>query len=162
MKSRNSDAPPAQQAWLYALRLLAARDYTVSGMAGKLIRKGFAEDDVQAVTCRLEQERWLDDRRYAERFAEAAQASNRYFGQRLKLELRRRGIPSEIIAELSSAGSLECDQLQQIRVVMERRFPGFSFPEADEREKRRVLGFLQRKGFSLTTIWAVLRRTGTE
>jgi regulatory protein len=125
----------------------------------KLCGRGFDDADVEAALGRMVSEGWLDDRRFAERFAESALASGRYYGPRLRQEMRRRGLQPELVSEVLGRVLGECDEAGEVRVVVERRFSGFSFSTASDREKRRAIGFLQRRGFSLSAILRVLRAT---
>ena len=81
---RSSEPSSPERAYLYALRLLTARDYTVARLREKLRGRDLDEADVEAALERLVSEGWLDDRRFAERFAESALASGRYYGPRLR------------------------------------------------------------------------------
>jgi regulatory protein len=137
--------------------LLAARDYTTARMREKLVARGFDGAAVEAAVARLESEGWLDDRRFAGRFAEMAVADGRFFGPRLRLEMRRRGVPAELIDEVLGRLRQERDEQDDLHGVMERRFPGFSFAAASDREKRRVIAFLQRRGFGLGAIMKILK-----
>jgi regulatory protein len=141
----------------YALKLLAARDYTRAGMLKKLAGRGAGEADAESLVTRLEQEGWVNDRRFAERFAGAAVAGGRFFGPRLRLEMRRRGIPADIVTDVMGRLQEEYDDEESLRSLLERRFPGFSFPRATDRERRRVIGFLQRRGFGFSAIMRTLR-----
>ena len=157
MRSRSSEPSSAEGAYRYAVRLLAARDYTLLKLKRKLLDREFSETDSESAVMRLLAEGWLNDRRFAERFAEAAQASGRFFGPRLRLEMRRRGIPAELINEVVGRIGGEHDEEEGLRSLLERRFPGFSFAAATDRERRRVIGFLQRRGFSSGAIRGVMR-----
>jgi regulatory protein len=157
LKSKNTDSSPAQQAYLYALRLLTARDYTEARLREKFRSRNYGDADIEAALCRLTSEGWVDDRRFAERFAESALASARYFGQRLRQEMRRRGIPQEIVSEVLGRVLEDHDQTGDIRLILARRFGAFSFSIASDREKRRVVGFMQRRGFSLSAIFSAMR-----
>ncbi|HEX9078670.1 MAG TPA: regulatory protein RecX [Desulfuromonadaceae bacterium] len=157
MRSRSSEPSSAEGAYRYAVRLLAARDYTSLKLQRKLLDREFSETDSESAVMRLLAEGWLNDRRFAERFAEAAQASGRFFGPRLRLEMRRRGIPAELINEVVGRIGGEHDEEEGLRSLLERRFPGFSFAAATDRERRRVIGFLQRRGFSSGAIRGVMR-----
>lgn len=156
---KSSEPSSPERAYLYALRLLTARDYTVSRMREKLLGRGIEELDAEAALGRLVSEGWLDDRRFAERFAESALSSGRYFGPRLRQEMRRRGLPPELVSEVLGRVLMECDETEEVRAIVERRFCGFSFSTASDREKRRTVGFLQRRGFSLSAIFRALRGT---
>lgn len=157
MRSKSSEPSSPGRARLCALRLLAARDYSVAGLKEKLRSRGFAESDLDEAVAGLEAENWISDRRYAERFAEAALASGRYVGARLKLELRRRGIPDDLAGDLLGRLAGEYDEEREVRAVLERRFPGFSYAGASDREKRRALAFLQRRGFGFSAIMRAMR-----
>jgi regulatory protein len=150
------------QAYLYALRLLTARDYTEARLREKLRSKIYDSEDVDTVLDRLVTEGWVNDRRYAERFAESARASTRYVGQRLRQEMRRRGIPQEIVFEVMGRVFEDHDEVGDIQLILARRFGSFSFSNANDREKRRVTGFLQRRGFGLSAIMQAMRTVGHE
>ena len=154
---KNSEPSSPERAFQGALTLLAARDYTAARMREKLAARGFNEAAVETAVVRLEREGWLSDRRFAERFAETAVAGGRFFGPRLRLEMRRRGVPAELVDEVLGRLRLERDEQDDLRYVMERRFPDFSFFTASDREKRRVIAFLKRRGFGLGTIMKILK-----
>lgn len=156
---RSSEPSSPEQAYLYALRILTARDYTVARMQEKLRGREFDEADIEAALGRLLTEGWVDDRRFAERFAESAIASSRYYGPRLRQEMRRRGLPPELVSEVLGRVLADHDEAEEVHAIVERRFSGFSFSTASDREKRRTVGFLQRRGFSLSAIFRALRAT---
>jgi len=159
LKLRSSELSSPERAYLYALRLLTARDYTVARLQEKLRGRAFDENDVEAALDRMESEGWVDDRRFAERFAESALASGRYYGPRLRQEMRRRGLQPELVSEVLGRVLVERDEVEEVRAIVDRRFSGFSFSAAGDREKRRAVGFLQRRGFSLSAIMRALRAT---
>jgi regulatory protein len=154
---KNSDPSTPERAYQYALRLLTARDYTEMRLREKLRGREFGEPDIEAALERMTSEGWLDDRRFAERFAESALASGRYYGPRLRQEMRRRGLPPELVAEVLGRIMEEHDECQDMSLVFERRFSGFSFASASDKEKHRVIGFLQRRGFGFSAIMQFLR-----
>lgn len=157
---KNTDRSSPDRAYVSALRLLSARDYTSARLREKLLGRGVDEADAETAIEQLITEGWLNDRRYAERFADSALASGRYYGVRLRQEMRRRGLPPDIVSEVLGRVLEEHDEAEEVRVMIERRFSGFSFSAASDREKRRVVGFLQRRGFSLSAIMASLRAAG--
>ena len=106
---RSSEPSSPERAYLYALRLLTARDYTVARLREKLHGRGFADADAEAALGRLVSEGWVEARRFAERFAEGALASGRNYGRRLQQEMRRRGVPPELVAEVLGRVLMECD-----------------------------------------------------
>lgn len=158
MRSKSTEESSPERAWLYALRLLAARDYTVARLREKLCQKQFSREHSEQALNKLVSEGWIDDRRYAERFAETALASGRFYGQRLKMEMRRRGIPDELLNEVVGHALHKHDEGEEVSLALGRRFPGFLFSSATDSEKRRVLGFLQRKGFGFSAVMQAMKR----
>ena len=157
MPSKSSESSTPLRAYQYALRLLNARDYTVGRLREKLGSKGFISADSDDALSRLVAEGWVNDRRFAERFAESAMASGRYYGTRLRQEMRRRGLAPELVAEVLGALAPEHDECQDMRIVFQRRFSGFSFDTASDKEKRRVIGYLMRRGFGYPAVMRLLK-----
>lgn len=157
MRSKNTEMLTADRAYQYALRLLTGRDYSVSRIRQKLAAREVDEQDLEAVVFRLQREGWLDDRRYAERFAASALSSGRYYGARLRMEMRRRGFSADVVDETLAPLLLENDEISEVRSATERRYPGFSYSAASDRDKHRVFGFLQRRGFGFSAIMRALR-----
>ena len=87
----------AEKALACAVRALARRDHSVAEIERKLRDKKFPPAVTAEVVSRLEKSGYLDDRRFAERWAEAAVSSGRGYGVRLRVELMRRGVSREII-----------------------------------------------------------------
>lgn len=161
-KSRSTSSDDAQAAYLAALRLLSGRDYTESAMLRKLHGRGFQQEASEQAIERLKSDRFLDDRRYAERFIESCQASGRYVGYRLGQELKRRGIPKAVYDELLK-DSQSPDEVELIATeLVKRKYPEFDPFSQDDSIRRRVAGFLQRRGFGLDTVSRVLRRRTPE
>lgn len=157
MISKSTKPPSAESAYLYALRLLTARDYSLAKVRAKILAQGVTEDDAETALTRLQREGWLNDRRYAERFAAAALSDGRFYGQRLKMEMRRRGLESELVDDVLSVLQDDFDEAVELEAMVQRRYPGFSFSSSTDREKRRIIAYLQRRGFGLSAILKVLR-----
>lgn len=140
--------------------MLTGRDYTTARIRDKLAARGAAGEEIETVLLQLQREGWLDDRRYAERFAESAVSSGRYYGGRLRMEMRRRGFSPDLITETVSPLLDETDEVAEVRSAVESRYPGFTYSAACDRDKRRVIGFLQRRGYSFAAIMRALRDDG--
>lgn len=157
MKSKNTEPLTLERAYQYALRLLTGRDYSVARISQKLALREVAGDDIDATILRLQHEGWLDDKRYAARFAEAALLSGRYYGARLRIEMRRRGFAPDVINDAVAPLLAECNEVSEARLVLERRDADFSYAAASDRDKRRVVAFMQRRGFGFSAIIQALR-----
>ncbi|GFO59161.1 regulatory protein RecX [Geomonas silvestris] len=138
-----------------ALRVLALRDHSEAELRRKLKEKGFSEGVEEAVA-RLKELGYLDDARFARSFAASAVRNGRGFGSRIKLELARRGVAEAVIRETLREIDEEFDEGTLLRETLERRFASFDAKSAPDKEKRKVVGYLSRKGFSLRAIFAAL------
>jgi len=155
--SKSTEPQTAESTYLYALRLLTGRDYTATGMLRKFSARGVCELDAETVIARLQREGWLNDRRYAERFAESVLSNGRFFGPRLRQEMLRRGFGADLVGDVLTGLSGDFDEGDEVRKVLERRYSGFCFSTATDREKRKIIGYLQRRGFGLSAIMNVLK-----
>lgn len=143
----------AEKAFARALGFLARRDHSEAELVRKLREKGMPAADIVVVVQRLKDLRYLDDRRFAEQWAESAVNSGRGYGPRLRQELSRRGVAKDIITEVLAGIAAEHDEIETLAALMARKFTGFDPMSASDREKRRVFNYLQRRGFSLPAIW---------
>src|SRR5919108_196085 len=125
---------PGRGAMTYALDVLSRRDRSEAELARKLRRKGFGGEEIEAVGARLRELGYLDDRRLAGRLAEAAVAGGRMVGQRLRLELIRRGITRAMAEEALEAASAGHDEQGAVAELLARKFPGFDPGSADPKE----------------------------
>lgn len=157
MKSKNTEPLTPDQVYQYALRLLTGRDYSAARISQKLSAREVSWQDVDTVISRLQREGWLNDQRYAERFADSALSSGRFYGTRLRMEMRRRGFTAEVVNEALAPLLAERDEISEVRSAAERRSPGFSYSVASDQDKRRLIGFLQRRGFGFSAIMTALR-----
>ena len=146
------------ECYLAALRLLTGQDYTGAALRRKLQMKRFSAEEAQQAVDRLILEGYLQDQRYAERFVAAARQNGRYVGYRLRQELRRRGVPADLIDQVLQDTPDDGDDLIRARELIERRYAGFNPQMADDRQRRRIAGFLQRRGFPSGVVMMVLNR----
>jgi regulatory protein len=123
-------------------------------------RRGFSPGTIEEVVLKLKESRYLDDTRYALNWAEAAVRNGRGFGFKLRLELLRRGVPEQIAAEVTAEVAGRHDESETLREILARKFPGFTPNETDDRRKRRIVGYFQRRGFTLSAIMRLFTEKG--
>jgi regulatory protein len=124
--------------------------------------RGFSEALTVATVSHLRDAGYLDDRRFARQWAESAIRNGRGYGPRLRLELMRQRIPDEITAEVLAALALEYDETETLAILLARKFTGFNPSSATDREKRRVVQYMQRRGFSIAAIFEAFSNKQTE
>ena len=140
-----------------SLRVLALRDHSEAELRRKLKEKGYEEPGIEESVARLKELGYLDDARFARLFASSAIRNGRGYGARLKLELARRGVAREIVSEVLAELAEEFGEAEILGELLARRFAGFDPETATEKQRRKVVGYLQRKGFSLGAIFEKLK-----
>ncbi|QXE86135.1 recombination regulator RecX [Geomonas nitrogeniifigens] len=140
-----------------SLRVLTLRDHSEGELRKKLSGKGYEEGEIEASVARMKELGYLDDLRFARSFASSALRNGKGVGPRLKLELSRRGVAGNIVSQVLDEMALEYSEAELLTQLMQRRYPGFDAATASDKEKRRIVGYLQRKGFSLSAIFRELK-----
>ena len=140
-----------------SLRVLSLRDHSEAELRRKLKEKGYEEEGIEESVVRLKDLGYLDDARFSRLFASSAVRNGRGYGVRLKLELARRGVDAGIVARVLAEIDEEFSESELLAQLIARRFAGFDAETATEKERRKVVGYLQRKGFSLSAIFARLK-----
>jgi len=144
--SARSSSAKAQAANIIGSRPLSKRELT-----RRLVQKGNEETDAQAAADWLEDLGAVDDAAYAAALARHYGARG-YGPQRLREELRRRGVPRELwedaLAELPDSG-------EALDALIQKRRRG---DLTDPRERRRICDALLRRGFSWSQVKAAMAR----
>jgi regulatory protein len=133
-----------EKAHAAALRLLAVRDRSVVELRSRLRDKGYDAETVTYVLEKLTSARLLDDRRFAEGYAESAVRSKGLAARVIQTELRRRGIDKETAAVASTRSPEE--EEQNAREIAARRAARLGSYPVDV-QARRLRSFLQRRGY---------------
>ena len=151
-RSRSNASDP----FAAALRLLTRRDRSETELRDKLRQFGFCISAIDDAVTRCREYNYLDDLRYATERARSLMRSGRGVGPKILLDLRRRGIDEDTARQALETAGDEFRNTEILHDQLERRFPRFDYRTADERERRRVIGFFQRRGFSLEEIFSAL------
>jgi len=144
-------------AYAAALDLLKVRDRSEAELASRLRRKGFADAEVAAALERCHELGYLDDLRFAENRARTLARLGRAVGPKIAADLRRRGISATIVQETLRRIGEEFDERVLLAELFRQKFPDFRWIDAEDREKRRLVGFFQRRGFSTSLILDTLK-----
>lgn len=136
-----------------ALAYLGVAARTRAEVERKLKRSGFHETTVAAVLEDLERSSLLDDRAFALAWVESRSRSRKLGHVRLGAELRRKGVAPEIIAEALASLTAE-SELEQARTLAKTLLGGAD--PADPKVRRRLAGYLLRRGHGWDTIEEVL------
>lgn len=137
-----------------AWRALNRRDHTVAELARILARKRVEPAVIDVVLGELCEQGYLDDARFATRFAEDRRRLDGWGSERIERGLRALGVDAELIAAAVSSQSPDTE-LEAAVALLNRRFPQ---PPATPRDCERALGLLLRKGYELELAHDAIRR----
>jgi regulatory protein len=133
---------------------LNRRDHTIAELARALARKRVEPAVVDAVVGELCEQGYLDDARYAHRFAEDRRQLDGWGAERIQRRLRALGVDAELIA--AAVGEQDHEgELEAALAILRHRFPD---PPATPRDCERALGLLVRKGYELELAHDAIRR----
>ena len=142
-----------QHALDIAYRFLGRRDRTVAEVRERLGADEIEPDVVDEAITELSRQGYLDDARYAHRFAEDRRTIDAWGAERIGRRLLAVGVePALIAAALGERGAAE--ELEAAVTVLQRRFA--RAPTSD-RERERALGILVRKGYDLELAYDAIR-----
>jgi regulatory protein len=148
-------APP-RTPYARALARLARRDHSEQEIRRALRRDGFGEDEADETVARLRRERYLDDAGFAARLARSRMAHAGHGRNRVRQELRRKGV-GRATAEAGLREALEEVSEASVMDGLARRF--WKSREKDEppQRLRKLWAFLVRRGFPADLVHARLR-----
>lgn len=139
-----------------ALWYLDRADRTEKGLYRKLCEAGFDKKVSAAVVARFVEVGLLDDRRFAENFAERCKDANISPRETVR-KLYEKGIPYDMAKETVS--ETETDEETQIRALIEKKY---ARKLELENGAEKVYAALIRKGFSFSAVRNVLKKYSEE
>lgn len=101
---------------------------------------------------RLSSQGLIDDDAFAARWVAAALRSGRGVGPKLLFDLQQKGIPREKAREAVETAMVQTPAEAVLADIVRKRFGAFDPASASPKERQRVYGYLQRRGFPLATI----------
>jgi regulatory protein len=155
-KAPGPDAGPAERlerALDLAYRHLARRDRTVLEVRRHLVSRGVDGDTVEAVLAELGVQGYLDDARYAARFAEDRRSIDAWGGERIARRLLDARVAREHV-EAALRDREQAEELEAAVAVLRRRLPE---PPSTDRARERALGLLVRRGYELELAYEAVR-----
>jgi regulatory protein len=144
----------------YAVRLLAGRAHSIGELRYKLQRRAADAGEVDAVLSRLKEHGYLDDRRFAEGYAEARRGENRFGRARVLRDLRGRRVAPALAEHTVERVYSGVDEEALIEDFLRRKYR--TAPREglfqDEKDLASAYRKLARAGFRTGDIVRVLKR----
>lgn len=149
--------------YAYALYALGRKMRTVAELKRLMRRRvepgELGDAKMQAVVTRLKENKYLDDARYAADFTRMRQENERFGRRRVQQDLVQRGVQSEITGAALDAAYADVHEPELARRYIERK--RLRKPTNDK-ETARIVRSLVRAGFSLRTIFPLLKSWNVE
>ena len=144
------EAAGSRIAFNSAMNSLDYRDHSVREIRTKLLRK-YEEDAVNSAIEKLLELGLLNDERFAENFARELYEHKKFGKNRIKSELFKRGIASDIANYVLDEifESEEADNVERIVDIINRKYYNKMI---DENSRRKVFAALIRLGYSFSDI----------
>jgi regulatory protein len=136
-----------------AYRYLGQRDRTVAEMRRYLEGKRVDPATIDGAVAELSEQGYLDDARYARRFAEDRRELDHWGAERIERKLLAAGVDRAHV-EAALADQATEDELEAAVALLRRRLKA---PPANDRERNRALGVLVRKGYELELAHKAIR-----
>ena len=135
-----------------ALRLLKFRARSRQELRGRLVEKEFEDSAVQEAMERIDAWQLLDDADFSLQWVEQRAAAKGITRSRLRRELENKGVESADISQALSTVSEEDERARAHELVSQRlrRRENSNLSTAEDRDKvkRRLVAYLQRRGYS--------------
>ena len=129
----------------YAVKLLAMRDHAAGEVRAKLEARRYLPDAVDMVLYKLEKEKLLDDEAFAQKWA-ASRARAGLGKARVRMELRAKGVPGEVIERVLAEG--DGDEADAAMVAFARKqLRRHASEEDQDAAMRKVLSAMARRGY---------------
>lgn len=156
--SQQASAPApdrSREAFERGLAAIRRRERGTAELADWLAGRNFTPAEVNTAIGRLTEVGELDDRRFAERFAEDKRELRGWGPQRVREALTSRGIPAELVESAILAEGRD-DQLDRAESLLARR----ATPLDNDGDRARALAFLTRRGYEYELAYEAIRRYG--
>jgi regulatory protein len=174
-------AEQQQQVYEGALNFLSYRPRSVREVEQRLRKKGYQPGQIEAAIARLSKQGYVDDREFARFWINNRQTFSPRGPRLLRSELRQKGVSSEIVEEILAEHreeqSTQAEQAAEVAAIYNIK-EDEPAPGSDEAtalslarkrmrllanldpitQKRRLAGFLARRGYGYDTIDAVMKR----
>lgn len=141
-----------RRAYQSAIRHLSYRAHSKKELLDKLLRKKHEPDACEYALEKVEELGLINDWDYSAELAKSLLEQKGYAPNRIRMELRRRGVESEIIEDVVE--NLDNDSQMRIIELLNTKFAAYS---SDEKGRKKLFSALLRLGYNSEEIGSALR-----
>lgn len=144
-----------KRAKLRCMNLLKSRDYTEHQLTAKLYENGYPDSIAEKAIAYVKSYGYVNDSRYAQEYV--ASASKTKSRKQIETDLMRKGVKKEFIEDAFAVFDAQEDEDTEEELIRKYlRKKHYENGNATYDERRKIIGFLYRKGFSLDKIYKVV------
>ena len=138
-----------------ALRYLSRRAHSCRELKDKLLHKGYDAQQIEQLIAEFKKRGYLNDEEYARAFADDEINLKHTGPLRIKEKLLKRGVHGEIIEALISEVYHMDKQIENCRLIAEKKFKN-GIPADDQKAVKSLVSFLRSRGFTWEHISAII------
>ena len=148
----------------YSARILSSRAQSISELRAKLQRRASQAEDVDEVLARLQETGYLNDERFAERFADWRKDQEGLGKARVMRDLMARRVAPAVAKKAAESAYQKADEIAMIEKFLERKYRGKDLGALLKEEKHLASAYrkLRLAGFSSGNTVRVLKRHAAE
>ena len=147
----------SKRARLRFMNLLKSREYTTAQLRQKLKEGYYPQENIDDAFAYVTSFHYLDDERYTRDYI--TYYINARSRKRIEMDLLHKGIEKSLIDSMFQELTDDCEEDKEEEIIREfLKKKKFHPDEMDESQKRKIIGSLYRKGFSLDKIYKVLNK----
>ena len=160
MNKREPKKLDRENLWGYALKSVGQRAQTSSEMRAKLGRRAADPNDVEITLAKLKEYGFLDDRRFAETFAESRLTNQGFGSGRAMRDLFARRVAPALAEQSVQKVYAEQDEVVLIEAYIRRKYRTASRETlfAEDKDMASAFRRLRMAGFSTGNVVKVLKR----
>ena len=149
------DEAELKKARFYALKVINFRPRSIGELKDKLKEKGFPDNITIEVLAEFSKKGLLNDVKFSKLWVNSRLHSNPKGNLALKRELKEKGIEDNIINKVIAESREEKSEYETAKGLADSRMN--SMADLDKKTaKRRLFGYLKRRGFDFEVIMKVL------
>lgn len=142
----------------YCVWLLSRKSYFKKDLVQKLKQKEYEEEDITFIINKLFDYKYLDDERLAQAFISDKKRFSKKGPRFIQQALVQKGVDRELISQLLEKGYSDDEEAELCEKEAIKKLSAYQRKETDPYKlKHKLYGYLAGKGFSSSTISAVLR-----
>ena len=149
------DEKELKNARFYALKVIDFRPRSVEELRGKLEAKGYPKEINEQVIEEFGKKGLLNDAKFSKLWVESRMASSPKAGSVLKRELKEKGVSEEVISRVIEESRRGQNEYDTVKLLANKRMVHLKDLNTTT-IKRRLFGFLKRRGFSTELVMKVI------